>query len=67
MKINVSEILEKFMLTPAPCGYEAEMAYAMKSYFESGLTMSATASARSQARIPPSRARCFSATWTLSA
>ena len=34
MKINVSEILEKFMLTPAPCGYEAEMAYAMKSYFE---------------------------------
>lgn len=34
MKVNVSEVLEKFMLTPAPCGYEAEMAYSMKDYFE---------------------------------
>ena len=32
--IDVKEVLMEFMRTPAPAGYEKEMSYKMKGYFE---------------------------------
>ena len=31
--MNVSELLQEFMMVPAPSGYEHEMAEKMKQYF----------------------------------